>query len=84
MLEWELPGALDETIVFGTNLDHPGVANDGLSGVVVGIELFRRLAARPRNLSYRLVLPQGIIGSEYYLGLQDPRRGRSSRASCSR
>ena len=77
MLEWELPGELEETIVFGTNLDHPGVANDGLSGVVVGIELFRRLAERPRNLSYRLVLPQGIIGTEYYLGLQDPaRRGR--------
>ena len=74
MLEWELPGELEETIVFGTNLDHPGVANDGLSGVVVGIELFRRLAARPRNLSYRLVLPQGIIGTEYYLGLQEPTR----------
>lgn len=77
MLEWELPGRLDETIAFGTNLDHPGVANDGLSGVVVGIELFRRIASRPRNLTYRLVLPQGIMGTEYYLGLQDPqRRGR--------
>jgi aminopeptidase-like protein len=77
MLEWEIPGRLDETVVFGTNLDHPGVANDGLSGVVVGIELFRRLASRPRNLSYRLVLPQGIMGTEYYLGLQEPaRRGR--------
>jgi aminopeptidase-like protein len=74
MLEWEIPGELDETIVFGTNLDHPGVANDGLSGVVVGIELFRRLATRPRNFTYRLVLPQGIIGSEYYLGRQDPQR----------
>ena len=74
MLEWELRGRLDETVVFGTNLDHPGVANDGLSGVVVGIELFRRLASRPRNLSYRLVLPQGIMGTEYYLGLQDPER----------
>ena len=74
MLEWELPGELEETIVFGTNLDHPGVANDGLSGVVVGIELFRHLASQPRKLSYRLVLTQGIIGTEYYLGLQDPQR----------
>lgn len=75
MLEWDLPGELDETIVFGTNLDHPGVANDGLSGVVVGLELFRRLAAKPRRqLTYRLVLPQGIIGTEYYLGHQDPLR----------
>lgn len=73
MLEWDLPGELKETIVFGTNLDHPGVANDGLSGVVVGLELFSRLAKRPRrNLSYRLVLTQGIMGTEYYLGHQDP------------
>jgi len=74
MLEWELPGEADETIVFGANLDHPGVANDGLSGVAVGIELFRRLAEQPRALSYRLVLAQGIMGTEYYLGRQDPRR----------
>lgn len=73
MLEWELPGKLDETVVFGTNLDHPGVANDGLSGVVVGIELFRELARHPRTFSYRLVLTQGIMGSEYYLGRQDPK-----------
>src|SRR5690606_41485995 len=46
MLELEHVGRLPQTIVFGTNLDHPGVANDGLAGVVVGIELFRRLADR--------------------------------------
>lgn len=75
MLEWDLPGELDETIVFGTNLDHPGVANDGLSGVVVGLELFTRLAKLPRrNLGYRLVLTQGIMGTEYYLGHQEPAR----------
>src|SRR5690606_17242303 len=74
MLEWEIPGEIEEAIVFGTNLDHPGVSNDGLSGVVVGLELFRRLARRPRRLSYRLVLAQGIIGNEYYLGLQDAER----------
>lgn len=76
MLELSLPGKLDETIVFGTNLDHPGVANDGLAGVVVGIELFRHLAKRDRRFSYRLVLTQGIIGSEYYLGMQPPERRR--------
>lgn len=76
MLELTLPGRLEEAIVFGTNLDHPGVANDGLAGVVVGIELFRRLAEMDRKFTYRLVLTQGIIGSEYYLGKQDrDRRG---------
>jgi|SRR5690554_2923741 len=44
MLEWELPGAVEDAIVFGTNLDHPGVANDGLSGVAVGVALFQELA----------------------------------------
>ena len=70
MLEITHKGTVDETIVFFANLDHPGVANDGLSGVVVGIELFRRLAAKQTKFSYRLVLAQGIIGSEYYLGRQ--------------
>jgi aminopeptidase-like protein len=70
MLEHTHRGELDETIVFGANLDHPGVANDGLSGVVVGIELFKRLARRATKFTYKLVLSQGIIGSEYYLGKQ--------------
>lgn len=70
MLEWELPGEVEDAFVFGTNLDHPGVANDGLSGVAVGVELFKELARRPRKFTYRLVLTQGIIGSEYYLGKQ--------------
>jgi hypothetical protein len=54
--------------VVNANLDHPGVANDGLAGVVVGMELFRRLSRRTRRFTYRLVLNQGIIGPEYYLG----------------
>jgi aminopeptidase-like protein len=72
MLELTHPGASEETIVFGANLDHPGVANDGVAGVVVGIELFRRLAGRATKFTYKLVLSQGIIGSEYYLGKQSP------------
>lgn len=69
MLEWTLPGRTKECIVLNANLDHPGVSNDGLSGVVVGIEFFRRLSRRPRRFTYKLVLNQGIIGPEYYLGL---------------
>jgi aminopeptidase-like protein len=67
VLELEHAGNRPETIVLGANLDHPGVANDGLAGVVVGIELMRRLAGTRTAYSYRLVLVQGIIGSEYYL-----------------
>jgi len=70
MLELTHEGAFGETIVLGANLDHPGVANDGMAGVVVGMELFRRLAPRKTKFTYKLVLSQGIIGSEYYLGKQ--------------
>jgi aminopeptidase-like protein len=70
MLELTKQGELGEAIVFGANVDHPGVANDGMAGVVVGIELFRRLTRKKCKLTYKLVLAQGIIGSEYYLGKQ--------------
>jgi aminopeptidase-like protein len=77
LLELTHQGELEETIVFGANLDHPGVANDGMAGVVVGIELFRQLIQRPTKFTYKLVLSQGIIGSEYYLGKQPAaQRGR--------
>lgn len=79
MLEWNLPGEVEETYVFGANLDHPGVANDGLSGVAVGVELFQELAREPRRFSYRLVLAQGIMGSEYYLGRQNQQRRQQLR-----
>jgi aminopeptidase-like protein len=76
MLEWTLAGRTSDCIVVNANLDHPGVANDGLAGVVVGLELFRDLARHPRRFTYKLVLNQGIIGPEYYLGLM-PREERA-------
>ncbi|WP_161599019.1 DUF4910 domain-containing protein [Aidingimonas lacisalsi] len=68
VLDYHLPGKLDDTIVFGANLDHPGVANDGVSGVAVGVALFDMLRKRDLKFSYRLVLAPGIMGNEYYLG----------------
>jgi aminopeptidase-like protein len=67
ILEYKHPGSLDFTIVLGGNLDHAGVANDGLAGCVVGIEVMRRLRNRKTKFSYSLVLSPGIIGSEFYL-----------------
>ncbi len=67
ILEHVHPGKLDTTIVIGGNFDHPGVANDGVAGCVVGMELFRRLRGRQTRLTYVLALVPGIIGSEYYL-----------------
>jgi aminopeptidase-like protein len=65
------PGSLPYTIALCANLDHPGVSNDGLAGVVVGIEALQRLADRQTKFTYGLVLTPGIIGTEYYLGMME-------------
>src|SRR3569833_1020276 len=67
ILEYKHQGSLDTTIVLGGNLDHAGVANDGLAGCVVGLEVMRRLRGRKTRFTYSLVLSPGIIGSELYL-----------------
>ncbi len=77
ILEYKHRGALDWTVVFGGNLDHAGVANDGLAGCVVGMEVLRRLQERKTRFTYSLVLSPGIIGSELYLaGLTQAERGQ--------
>jgi len=67
VLEYTHQGAVDETFVFVAHLDHPGMANDDLAGCAVGVELFDRLRDRETKFSYRLVILQEIIASEYYL-----------------
>ncbi|MGE4556736.1 MAG: DUF4910 domain-containing protein [Desulfovibrionaceae bacterium] len=61
------PGSSDLTFVFVAHLDHPGMSNDDLCGCVVGVELMRRLLKMDTKYSYKLLLVQEIIGSEYYL-----------------
>lgn len=56
------------SFVFVAHLDHPGMANDDLAGVAVGVELFRRLSSLKTKFSYKLLLVPEIIGSEFYLG----------------
>ncbi len=61
-------GESDESIVLCCHLCHPVAANDGLSGVVVGIELMRYLMNR-KDLyyTYRLLIVPETIGSVAYL-----------------
>ena len=61
-------GTSDECIVLCAHLDHPGMVNDDISGVVVGVEVMRRLARR-RDLrhTYRLLVVPETIGSVAYL-----------------
>jgi aminopeptidase-like protein len=77
ILEYKHQGSLNLTIVLGGNLDHAGVANDGVAGCVVGLEVMRRLRGRRTKFTYSLVLSPGIIGSELYLaGLNPAERSR--------
>lgn len=67
ILEYKKRGTSGLTICLGGNLDHAGVANDGLAGCVVGLEVLRRLQSRKTKFTYSLVLSPGILGSELYL-----------------
>jgi aminopeptidase-like protein len=77
ILEYTHSGTSDFTIVLGGNLDHAGVANDGVAGCVVGLEVMRQLIGRKTKFTYSLVLSPGILGSEIYLaGISDNARKR--------
>ncbi len=65
--EYIKEGKLKEGFAFVAHLDHPGMANDDLSGVAVGVELFHRLSKIETKFTYRLILVQEIIGSVHYL-----------------
>lgn len=71
-----VPGRTDDTIVLAAHLCHPGMANDDLAGVAVGIGVFRELLREssqardgrpPRRYTYRLLILPETIGSLAYL-----------------
>ncbi len=68
MAEAVVPGESRETFVLVAHLCHPAMVNDDLTGVVVGLEAFRRLLAGPRPYyTYRLLILPETIGSVAYL-----------------
>jgi aminopeptidase-like protein/aminoglycoside N3'-acetyltransferase len=63
-----VPGASDETIVLCVHLCHPGMVNDDLTGVVVGIDVMRELLKRQDlRYTYKLLIVPETIGSVAYL-----------------
>lgn len=72
--ESTIQGKYPETFVFVAHLDHPGMANDDLAGVAVGVELFQKLSTLETKFTYKLVLVQEIIGSVFYLRQMESRR----------
>jgi aminopeptidase-like protein len=66
-----LPGESEAEILLSSYLCHPSLANNELSGPLVLLGLYRRLAAWPRRrYSYRFVLNPETIGSLCYLHLK--------------
>jgi aminopeptidase-like protein len=75
VLAYRHKGRCDETFAFVSHLDHPGMANDGLSGCALGVELFKWLEREKTRYSYQLLLVPEIIGSDLYLG-QSPQKAQ--------
>ncbi len=62
-LEYVLPGKSDQGVLLLAHSCHPGLCNDDLSGIVVGIEVMRRLAELPsRKYTYRLLVSPEHLG----------------------
>ncbi len=66
--EYTKSGQSPYGFAFVAHLDHPGMVNDDLAGVAVGVELFQKLSKLDTKFSYHLILVPEIIGSEFYLG----------------
>lgn len=59
-------GSSDEVVILMAHLDHPGQANDGLSGVAVGTEIIKWLRGRDNHYTYKLLVLPETIGSIAY------------------
>ncbi len=67
VLEYTAQGQEDTSVAFLAHLCHPGQANDGLSGVIAGAALIRRLQARPHRFTYKLLVLPETIGSAVHV-----------------
>jgi aminopeptidase-like protein len=63
-----LEGTTGETILFNAHNCHPFQANDDISGIVVGIEVMKRLAELPaRRFTYALMVAPELFGPMFWL-----------------
>jgi aminopeptidase-like protein len=68
VFEYTLPGETEEIIVLNAHNCHAGQSNDDISGIVVGVEVMRRLSRlKTRRYTYRLVVAPEHFGTVFYL-----------------
>lgn len=67
VLRGRIQGKSDLTFTLCAHLDHPGLVNDDLTGVMVCCELFEKLSSLSLNYSIEILIVPEIIGSELYL-----------------
>ena len=61
-------GASEDTVVLAAHLDHPAMVSDDLSGVVVGLDVMRKLLKlEDLRFTYRFLILPETIGSAAYL-----------------
>ncbi|MGB7265924.1 MAG: DUF4910 domain-containing protein [Terracidiphilus sp.] len=65
--ECYLPGQSTEEVLISCHACHPSLANDNLSGLVVGTALAGALATRELRYSYRFLFIPGTIGAITWL-----------------
>jgi aminopeptidase-like protein len=76
-----LPGEHDAEILVLSNICHPSIANDSISGAAAAVDLARHLGARPRRkYTYRFLFLPETIGSIAYLAAHPDLLGRASGA----
>lgn len=65
--DYFLKGKSPETIFLNAHSCHAGQANDDVAGIVVAVEVMKRLAKRKNRFSYRLIVAPEHFGTVFYL-----------------
>jgi aminopeptidase-like protein len=68
VLDYLLKGDNENTIILNAHNCHAGQANDDIAGIIVALEVIKRLTKREkRKYSYRIIIAPEHLGTVFYL-----------------